>query len=421
MAEREKMSRENVDQEENITMVDFLEEEEKLEADAKAVLGGSDPKNCTYPGGYLSRQALYSCYTCTPDPKQPAGICLACSYECHEGHELFELYTKRNFRCDCGNKKFPNRCKLFSDKSDFNEHNQYSQNFAGKYCTCKRPYPDPDDDVDDEMLQCVICEDWYHRRHLKSDMPDSDDNVEVVCSSCMEHCPFLWAYQTALTAVKVENCNENVDVESTTKSEPVSSNQSPPPLPLSGSSADNVKQESDDYKEKKPIQSIESSSKTIKASNSSDKDNHVNSDEKKCIYKLLQPNGNTSVKDQSAFWKEGWRSQLCSCSKCVEMYKSHKVPFLLDEKDPISVYEEQGQQFNSNAPTGMEALSKMNRVQQMEVIHGYNDLKSELTDYLKKFADSKKVVREEDIREFFTGLEARKRQRTNYVPSHFCK
>lgn len=55
-----------------------------------------------------------------------------------------------------------------------------------------------------------------------------------------------------------------------------------------------------------------------------------------------------------------------------EMYKSHKVSFLLDEKDPISVYEEQGQQFNSNAPTGMEALSKMNRVQQMEVIHGKN-------------------------------------------------
>lgn len=49
MAEHEKMSRENVDQEENITMVDFLAEEEKLEADAKAVLGGSDPKNCTYP------------------------------------------------------------------------------------------------------------------------------------------------------------------------------------------------------------------------------------------------------------------------------------------------------------------------------------------------------------------------------------
>ena len=31
-----------------ITMVDVLKEEEELEDDAKAVLGGSDDKNCTY-------------------------------------------------------------------------------------------------------------------------------------------------------------------------------------------------------------------------------------------------------------------------------------------------------------------------------------------------------------------------------------
>ena len=43
-----------------------------------------------------------------------AGICLACSLKCHDGHDLFELYTKRNFRCDCGLKdKFPDtKCEL---------------------------------------------------------------------------------------------------------------------------------------------------------------------------------------------------------------------------------------------------------------------------------------------------------------------
>lgn len=45
--------------------------------------------------GYVKRQALYACNTCTPKGGVPAGICLACSYKCHEGHELFELYTKR--------------------------------------------------------------------------------------------------------------------------------------------------------------------------------------------------------------------------------------------------------------------------------------------------------------------------------------
>lgn len=43
----------------------------------------------------MKRQALYACSTCTPPGAEPAGICLACSYECHGSHRLFELYTKR--------------------------------------------------------------------------------------------------------------------------------------------------------------------------------------------------------------------------------------------------------------------------------------------------------------------------------------
>lgn len=67
---------------------------------------------CTpeYHQGYVPRQALYACKTCIEKDSAATkgGICLACSYSCHEGHELYELYTKRNFRCDCGvTTKFP--------------------------------------------------------------------------------------------------------------------------------------------------------------------------------------------------------------------------------------------------------------------------------------------------------------------------
>ena len=51
-----------------------------------------------YLQGYVKRQALYACMSCIPlldDGVKPGGICLACSYHCHEGHELVELYTKR--------------------------------------------------------------------------------------------------------------------------------------------------------------------------------------------------------------------------------------------------------------------------------------------------------------------------------------
>ncbi len=53
----------------------------------------------------------------------------------------------------------------------------------------------------------------------------------------------------------------------------------------------------------------------------------------------------------------------------------------------------------------------------------YNDLKSELKDYLAKFAQNGKVVREDDIREFFTQMSARKRQKTTSAPGiqYFCK
>ena len=109
-----------------ISMVDVLQDEESLEADAKAVLGNADDKNCSYhSGGWMKRQALYSCLTCTKDSSNPAGICLACSYRCHEDCDLVELYTKRNFRCDCGNSKLNNECKLSNDKTPINERNKY--------------------------------------------------------------------------------------------------------------------------------------------------------------------------------------------------------------------------------------------------------------------------------------------------------
>ena len=65
----------------------------------------------------MSRQALYACLSCTISDSSGetvlAGVCLACSYECHENHQLVELYTKRFFKCDCGNKLFGNnKCKL---------------------------------------------------------------------------------------------------------------------------------------------------------------------------------------------------------------------------------------------------------------------------------------------------------------------
>lgn len=48
---------------------------------------------------------------------------------------------------------------IFQGKDDLNAENVYNQNFDGLYCSCHRPYPDPDptnDAADDPMIQCIM-------------------------------------------------------------------------------------------------------------------------------------------------------------------------------------------------------------------------------------------------------------------------
>lgn len=81
--------------------------------------------------------------------------------------KIVELWTKRKFRCDCGNSKFGGHlCKLFPEKDSENSANAYNHNFKGSYCTCGRPYPDPEAKEQVEMIQCSICEDWFHGDHI---------------------------------------------------------------------------------------------------------------------------------------------------------------------------------------------------------------------------------------------------------------
>lgn len=193
-----------------------------------AVFGECNDVECSYNKGYLKRQALYACHTCIPESKldvsKAAGVCLACSLHCHNGHDLVELYTKRNFRCDCGNSKFETRCTLIPDKVALNTANSYNQNFTGLYCTCARPYPDPDDDVEDDMISCALCEDWFHTRHLGIACPPSNSYEEMICEACVRKHDFLLNYD-GLSMTKVDNTETTsadinvVDVNDTSNTE----------------------------------------------------------------------------------------------------------------------------------------------------------------------------------------------------------
>jgi len=367
------------DCEEGVTMLDVLQGEQALEDDAIAVLGNVSDTACTFPLGYLGRQPVYACNTCSATD-QPSGVCLACSYHCHEGHNLMELYTKRQFRCDCGSDKMQSGCRLEPNKEE-NTENNYNQNFSGLYCTCARPYPDTEDPVDDCMIQCVVCEDWYHGRHTSMGQdgpPDDSSYAEMICSGCVASLPFLQHY-TGLAVVKVDKKEEKVE-------------------------------------------GAEGEDNEVNVENVDGGDNIETAEETESgnVCRLSKPLPDTPT-TSSLFLPIGWRSALCKCSSCTQLYSDTRTTFLTQETDTVHHYESQAGEKKGTLEQGMEALSQLDRVKQVEAIHSYNNMKENLMEYLAKFANNKKVVREDDIKTFFEGMKSNKKQRTGGGPPPSCK
>nr|XP_004649379.1 putative E3 ubiquitin-protein ligase UBR7 [Jaculus jaculus] len=404
-----------------VSLVDVLEEDEELENEACAVLGGSDAEKCSYSQGLVKRQALYACSTCTPEGEEPAGICLACSYECHGSHKLFELYTKRNFRCDCGNSKFKNlECKLFPEKAKTNSCNKYNDNFFGLYCICKRPYPDPEDEVPDEMIQCVVCEDWFHGRHLGDIPPENGDFQEMVCQACMKRCSFLWVYaaQLAVRKMSAEDDGQVLSVDGTGDQEVTK--------PDSGGDAlreEAPEHRNDAVKDAKAEQNNEpctSSSSESELQTVFTNQSIKTESQSSCRLQELKTKPFLK-KDTATYWPLNWRSKLCTCQDCMKMYEELDVLFLTDECDTVLAYENKGKidQATDRRDPLMDTLNSMNRVQQVELICEYNDLKTELKDYLRRFADEGTVVKREDIQQFFEEFQSKKRRRVDGM-QYYC-
>lgn len=409
----------------------------------------------------MKRQALYSCLTCTPDartdPDQRAGVCLACSYNCHANHDLVELYTKRSFRCDCGTARIlAVRCRLDEQKLEANTANSYNQNFSGLYCTCHRPYPDPEDPVDDEMIQCVVCEDWYHCRHLgeATVVPSTVDFAEMVCADCMDRHDFLRHYArfgvtmptkkakkaaTKTIAAKQQATDESLDVDiEVTEAENniketdskdggqftdeinrciqdileinKSSGMGEDGEMASSTAVDEVlapaakKQKLNDATEKVTVAAV-----------ADDEVAAAIEEGPKACRKPRLPTGSdeeTKFVKSATFWPDGWRSNLCDCDVCAQQMRRKRVEFLLDAEDTVRSYEEKGlakvtENGSDDADVqpeyirAMSALQQLDHIAQIDVISGYNKLKDKLTAFLRGFATNGQVVEEADIKRFF--------------------
>ncbi|KAJ2333258.1 hypothetical protein GGH92_008671, partial [Coemansia sp. RSA 2673] len=189
-----------------VTACSYLVAQADLEREAAEVFPGRFDE-CMYDKGYI-RQPLYACLTCTRPPPEyrqgaassgvaetataPAGMCYSCSIECHAGHEVIELFTKRHFRCDCGTKRLlppPEQnacCRLKKTRTMLakleNTDNAYNHNFWGMYCSCDKFYsPEDEDGV---MIQCYVCNDWFHDSCIGT-LPSETEYEDYICRKCV--------------------------------------------------------------------------------------------------------------------------------------------------------------------------------------------------------------------------------------------
>ncbi|KAM3594937.1 uncharacterized protein V6R79_015641 [Siganus canaliculatus] len=382
---------------------DIFTNKEELE-EAFCLLAGSDPENCSYSRGYVKRQAVFACNTCTPSAAEPAGLCLACANKCHDGHDIFELYTKRNFRCDCGNKKFGEfKCQLLPDKDEQNVQNLYNHNFNGCYCTCDRPYPDTDDQVNDEMIQCVVCEDWFHGRHLGCTVVEPEELQEMVCEGCMNKAPFLWTYAAHFAVPLVTQPGEEVGV--VVKEGKEEDSQPGPKRDEEPSTSTGQSKQEEAAKEQHPSKRTygEMTGSPVKASSKT----------VTCRLKELQASGPERLRQGAVFWPYSWRSKLCTCTSCKKAYVGAGVQFLMDHSDTILAYENKGLEEPFGQHPLMALTNSMDHMQQLEAIYGFNELTTSISAFLDQCAAEGKTVTVEAVHEFFEELQARKRRRTN--------
>ncbi|CAH8458011.1 unnamed protein product [Schistosoma rodhaini] len=384
------------DSEEEDTVVKIENVLQEIDEEDWITMGGIDDRStCTFTRGYVKRQALYTCHTCLNINQIKAAICFPCAIVCHSDHDIVELYTKRYFRCDCGNSKFAGvcNCLLWEEKDDENDLNQYNDNFSNQYCTCQRPYPDPDYDGVEEMIQCGICENWFHLEHLNMDkgfQPPEDYN-EMTCFMCIKKYAFLFMHAYDTEETFRQSCHSATCTKNNSLAEVI---YTPDSKKLKKTGNEATTHPEDDCRLFPWASKMKKHAPEFRCSSLDSLDN-------------LDPNLVPSV-----FWISDWRSFLCRCEDCKKMYKHFKVEFLLDPEDSVSHYMQLGKQRTKSINeeekrTLNEALAELPHPVAVNFATGFVRLKEALEEFLTKKRDKNHIVTESEVKAFFEDFRKR--------------
>ncbi|KAL2917070.1 hypothetical protein HK105_203502 [Polyrhizophydium stewartii] len=339
------------------------------------------------------KQKVYSCRTCAAAVGGPVGVCYGCFVSCHTTHDVVELFDCRGFRCDCGTARLAAvPCELDpkgTKAGEFNDagaaessadvesrhlvpHNSYNHNFDGVFCVCREVY-DPDRE-EGTMFQCVACQDWFHDRCI-GEMPGEDDFEEFVCSKCASEHAFLMRYaQDARMFVR--------------------------------KAAD-----ADDAGEAGGIRTPSVAAGSKRALDAGGADPGAGSDSTVCS----MPEGGDGdsaegTPPRNLFAVDGWRERICKCSACADMYRRHRLGFLVDAEATFQPPPD-ADAGKSLLDAGMQQLNEIDRVRAIDGIRAYNKFKDRLMEFLRGFGSEGKVVCKEDIERFFEEQNEMRRKR----------
>lgn len=338
----------------DLSASEYVSHQDELEQEAKELMPW-DPKTCTYEMGPL-KQSVFACRT-----HKYIGLCYSCSIQCHTKCDIVELFTKRHFTCDCGTERDNQepgergfRCQIRQNREPDvpSFTNTYGQNFQGLFCECKKEY---DPDSNDTMIQCVLgaeCnEDWYHDSCIGKNFPPLESFDAYICWKCVKK--YDYYFKRILSHALSEKIIAHTLIHGI---------------------------QEDKKEDPKPSGSIKRTADEIDS----------------------QPNNN----EYSIFLKEGFSDNLGELKDSIEdhndklyLFLNDLVPFLIRDEpvyEPVENSEDTPDDMISNI-----LRNAMHREQAIAGISAFNALKNKLNEFLKPFAETGNVVKEEDIKDFF--------------------
>ncbi|QBM90695.1 E3 ubiquitin-protein ligase UBR7 [Metschnikowia aff. pulcherrima] len=436
---------------ESVTAVEFLENQLKLEKEAREALP-YEPDTCTYPQAL--RQLVSACLTCRlANDDANIGVCYSCLIQCHSTHELVELFSKRNFVCDCGTSKMKEgkACAIrtrqlqvkeeppsqiprmrsgsfsaapssgsisFSSKelplaSDIESlGNNYNQNFAGHFCSCSVLY-NPVLETQ-TMHQCYlgdVCgEDWFHQECILGYKPGAfvKSLFEGSGENKLDDLPPPGVDAASETVAKIAQTGFENDPE-----EPV------PHFPSLDSFGEFIcwkcvskhNEAFDELSRHKDIVVCQKPHFTdvTSADEWADREAELET-EQLAKRQKTESNSKFSRAPCSLFLKEKFHvrlallkdqlpesSSLCKLLRNFEFLTVEDPIYQPEEEDVVSTQASEGSLYDM----GSTALLALPLPQALEGLEAYDVMKEKLRGFFKEFVDQKKVVTEDEVRDFF--------------------